>query len=341
MNREELPGRLRIEGPRIIKPNGYEIILRGPCMGSWGEDDPVDMAQIKAMGANSVRIGMRWWGIWGNHPETNSRDDDGFAFLKRENVQHWFDLITSASAAGLWVIPFIDSNCGQSGTQDEETKAFCDKKKMFGAQGRNFFTDPGMRRVFAYIVWPAIAAKLRTIARIALLELQPECAGQRGPEYAEPVRNFYREVIDGVRSVDAETPFLIGARDNYNIDLCDEAYLPERQDVAYTGNQLSWRVVNPDKFDAGMVALTNMRAARNVPVYIQQLGRKTGDDPTLEYMRDALYKANAARVGFAWWQWKQNTGDPNEYALNYKNAVSGGWIAKEDEIAALSEALTA
>jgi hypothetical protein len=257
---DDLPPRLHCQDAQLVKPNGQPITLRGVTYGSWPEDDPLDAMTLKAMGANCVRVALRWWGLHGTD-DVDSRDNNGFSFLKRANVQRWLDLITSASAQGLWVIPFIDSNCGQSGTQDPSTVAYCDPYGSFGAQGRNFFSDPAMRRVFAQIVWPALAAKLRTISKIAMLELQPELLDGRGPEYAAPVRDFYREVIESVREVDPDTPVLIGPRGGYDINYCDEAYLSERTDVVYTGNLLSGWVTNPTKFDQGL-AKTHPHARR-------------------------------------------------------------------------------
>ena len=111
----ELPPRLRCSGGELLKPNGQPIILRGVSFGSWGEDSGDDAPQVKALGANCVRIALRWWGRHGSNPEdVDSRDNDGVAFLKRENVAKWLDMITACSAAGMWVIPFIDSNCGHT-----------------------------------------------------------------------------------------------------------------------------------------------------------------------------------------------------------------------------------
>jgi hypothetical protein len=77
-----------------------------------------------------------------------------------------------------------------------------------------------------------------------------------------------------------------------------------------------------------------------VPVWVQQLGRKTGDDRDLAYMRRALDKMTQHRVGWSWWQNKQNTSNPDEYALNYKGPGST-WIAKQGEIDTLSGYLKA
>lgn len=327
----QLPARLRFDGSRMIKPNGKEIILRGPCFGSWGEDAPEDAADVKAMGANCVRVNLKWW----RPGDADSRDNNGFAFLLKANVQRWLSLIDAVIAQGMWVVPCVDSDCGQNGLQDAETIAYCDPYGTWPL-GHNFFEDPAMRRTYATVVWPALAVPLRARERIAMLELQPEPAGQHGKEYAPRVQNMYREIIDGVRAVDLDTPFLIGARKGYDIELCDEAYLPERTDVCYTGNLLAQWVKNPEKFDAGLAKLTAMRDARNVPIYCQQMGRRSSDDPDLSFMRRACQRAQDERMGYAWWEWKNHVkGNPDSYGINYP-AKDGSWIRKQAEYDTLS-----
>jgi hypothetical protein len=334
----DLPPRLRVSGPDLVKPNGKPVVLQGVSFGSWGNDDPLDAPQVAALGANVVRIALRWWMP---KPENEARDNDGFAFINRTKFEHWINLITAASAAGMWVIPFIDSNCGQSGTQDPKTIRYCDPHGSWGARGRNFYTDVSMRRVFAQIVWPAAALRLRSIAKIAMLEIHAEPAADRGPEYAPLVTEVQRACIDAIREVDADTPFLLGARGGYNIRYCDEAFLADRQDCVYTGNLLNQWVVNPDKFDEGLAYLTRMRDERGVPVFCQQLGRKTGEDRNLSLMQRALGRMLEERVGFAWWQWKQDNPNPDSYALNVQTEDGLGWVAKDNEIALLSECFQA
>jgi hypothetical protein len=148
-----------------------------------------------------------------------------------------------------------------------------------------------------------------------------------------------REAIAAIRAgADKDTPFLIGARGGYDINLCDEAFLEERQDCVYTGNLLNPRVINPDKFDAGLAKLVRMRDERGVPIHGQQVGRKTGDDRDLAYMRRAVNRLAEEEVGSNWWQWKQNTSNPDEYALNFKTTDGRGWVQKDNEVALLTEA---
>lgn len=331
----ELPARLRCEGAELIRPNGKPIILRGVSMGSWGEDFPEDAPAIRAMSANVVRVLLRWWCPGRNGSE--SRDNDGFALLLQANVAHWLALIDAVIATGAWVIAAVDSNCGQNGLQDAETAAYCDRKGTW-PQGRNFFTDPSMRRIFATVVWPALATQLRMRERIALLELQPEPAGGRGKEYAPAVQQLYLECIEGIRDVDSDTPFLIGARNAYDIKLAGEAILPERYDVVYTGNLLNQYVTDPAKFDESLTYLLDVRDQWGVPVFVQQMGRKSAEDRDLAHMKRAARRLKQERVGYAWWEWKNHVvGNPDGYGLNYP-AGSGLWIAKDDEIAVLTHA---
>lgn len=332
----ELPPRLRIEGRRLIKPNGREWRGRGVSFGSFGEDVPEDVPAVAALGCSVVRIPLRWWGLHGE-PGIDSREDRAYAFLRRSNWRAWLDLIVAVSAAGLWVVPAIDSNCGQSGIQDVETMRYCDPYGVFGAVGRNFWTDKPMRALFA-TVWQHVAAYLRTIPRIAFLEIQPEPLSGRDERHAKPCADFYRYLADAIREADPDTPLLSGPRNAYDIRLCREAHLPERGDMVYTGNLLNQWVRDPGKFDEGLAELVAMRDEYDVPVWVQQVGRKSEDDADLSAMQHALEAMNAAEVGFAWWQYKQNTSTPDSYALHYKGS-GGTWVAKTNELDCLAAAM--
>lgn len=335
----ELPPRLHVDGPRLIKPNGHEWIGRGVSFGTFWHDTPLDVPDVVAMGSNVVRIGLRWWGDHGSNggkPPVDSRDNDAYSFIHRDHYRNWLDLCMTASAAGLWVVPFIDSNCGQSGRNNPEAIAYCDPNSLFGAHGRNFWTDKPMRKMFA-TVWQTAAQSLRALPRVAMLEIQPEPQGGDGTAFAGPCRDFYRYMADAIREADPDTPFLSGAREGYEITLCEEALLPEREDFVYTGNLLSQWVNNPSRFDSGLAGLLAMRDTHSVPVWGQQVGRKTADDPTLGNMRHALESMERAGFGFAWWAWKQNTSDPGTYGLNFRNPADSGWTAKTEEQALLAE----
>jgi hypothetical protein len=333
-----LPPRLRCDGARLLNPKGKPVFLRGVNMGAWGEDQPEDCNDFAAWGANVVRIPLRWWGLYGD-AKVDSRDNQAAAFISRSHLAHWLDLITAAASHQMWVIPAIDSNCGQSGLQ-EGTRVYCDPYGSWGSSGRNFFTDPTMRSLFA-AVWKAASRRLRGVSHIAMLELLPEPLDGRGEQVAPAVREFYREMIEAVRSGgDTDTPFLIGARNGYDALHVEEAWLEERTDVIYTGNLLNAKVTNPDKREKAIEALVTMRDTRDVPVFVQQVGRSTADDPDLVDMRAVLDELTAQKIGFTWWQNKQNTENPLDKGLHYKDG-HGGWIAKPDEIELLTSFLGA
>lgn len=350
-----LPPRLRCEGGELIKPNGEPIFLRGPCFGSWGEDAAEDCPEIKARGANNLRLNLRWWGKWGTDVRANpdSRDNDGFAFLKRSNLSTYTGQIKAAGAAGLWTNPFIDSNCGQSGTNTPEDVAYCDPYGTWGERGHNFYTDAGMRKVYATVVWHAVATYLRTVERVGLLEIHPEPAHHRDETWAPLVAQVQKECIDAIRDAESAlgdhegTPILVGARSGYSNELMEEALdalaeayggtLPPN--LVFTGNLLNQWVTDPYRFDKAVNRFNRLRETYGVPVYVQQIGRNSSEDPDLKFMKRAVQVMRENNIGYAWWQWKQNTSNPGNMGLHFKNPddPSGlSWIAKQAELEVLS-----
>lgn len=325
---QRLGERLSVSGVSLIDRNGQAVTLRGINQGTWGENFEQDAADIKALGANCVRVVFRWWGLYGT-PDIDSREDAEQDRIDRANLLKQLTEIRWLVRQGLWVIVALDSNCGQNGLQNAETIAYCDPAGAYPTTGRNFWSDTATREFFK-TAWKRLARELLSIDRIAMFELLPEPLEGRDATWADDVRDFYRDVIASVRQVDSRTPFLIGARDAYNVLLTDEAWLSERTDVVYTGNILSGKMTNQAALPGYVKALTDMRAARNVPVLVQQVGRETSADTTLVHMNSGLSALNANGVHWTYWQWHQNTANPDTYGLNYKDGV-GGWIAKAAE----------
>lgn len=336
---EDLPARLRVDGARVVKPNGQPFVARGVSFGSWAENLPGDAAECAGMGCTIIRDLLRWRGLYG-HPDVDSHDDDAVAFVKRENLQRLLLELLEITSAGVWCGLAIDSNCLQSGAQTPEMRAYCDPRALFGAAGRNGFTDPPRMKQFAG-VWQSVARLVRPLARVAWFELLPEPlpGPQYGEQWAPILADGYRTLIAAVRAVDADTPFVIGPRDAYNSDHLEEIYLPERSDVIYTINILSGKLCNPKKRQKAIRDAVDFRDRHQVSVWINQLGRKTGADPDRAYMRAALEECAEAGLGYAWWQNRQNTANPDEYALNYKTVDGRGWVQKEAEVTLLSEFL--
>lgn len=322
--------RLTISGSELIAPDGTPIILRGPGQGTWGENYAQDAIDIAATGANSVRTVFRWWGKYaqaGTDSRTENVADD---FLNQSNLAQLLQEVDWLTAQGLWVIVAFDSNCGQYGAQDTAMEAYCDPEGAYPG-GHNFWTDPEAREFFK-TAWRRLARELRNRPRIAMYEILPEPLQGYNSTWDEAVKDFYREIADAINLEDDRTPKLVGPRNAYEINIASSVYMPERNDIVYTGNMLNPKVVNQDTTAVALGNLIALRDTYNVPIYVQQMGRQTVNDTNLTAMNGVMSLANANRVGYSWWQWHQNTTNPDEYALFYKDGV-GGWVPKTAELA--------
>jgi hypothetical protein len=356
---EGLPPRLRCQGGELVKPNGQPIFLHGPCFGSWGEDDEADCPTIKGMGANNLRANLRWWGKWGTEVRENPdcRDNDAFSFLNRTKFTKWAGQLKAAAAVDLWTNPFIDSNCGQSGTNTPEDIAYCDPYGSWGERGHNFYTDPAMRRVYATVVWSTVATYLRKLPHVGLLEIHPEPAHHRDETWAPLVAQVQKECIDAIRAAELAlgdpvgTPIIVGPREGYDNRLVEECLLALVDayggtlpaGLVFTGNFLNQYVTDPKRFDKGIARLNKLRADYGVPVYVQQLGRNSSEDPGLTLMRRAVEVMRDNNIGYAWWQWKQNTANPGNMGLFYKDETDPSgltWVPKTAELELMAQEWT-
>jgi hypothetical protein len=335
------PARLTLSGSSMIHPNANRVVLRGMNEGTWGEMVQMDAADIASQGAKIVRVLIRWWGLYGTK-DIDSQDDLMPGHFKTANLDRFLAEIQWCIDAGLWVIPVIDSNCGQNGLQDPDMIAYCDPADSYPG-GHNFWTDLAMRQRFKE-AWLHLAGILKDYNRIAFYELLPEPLEGRGPAQAAEVSAFYQELMAAIDTVDPRTPFLIGARDAYNISLCDEAYIADtrwKDRVVYTGNLFlrtgKTQKENIANLESRLDALVQMRRNRNVPVFIQQFGVRTGDDPDNFYLEAGLSRMNAAGIGYTGWQWRQNTSNMDEYAIMVEDPETHEDIVKTDVLALYSK----
>jgi hypothetical protein len=295
-----------------------------------------DAATIAAQGGTVVRVLIRWWGLYGG-TDVESRADASPGHFQPDHLARFLREVQWCLDAGLWVIPVIDSNCGQNGTQSPAMVSYCG--------GRNFWTDLTQRQLFKE-AWVYLAGILKGYSNIAFYELLPEPLAGRDASHAAEVSAFYQELMAAIedQAGDKRTPFLVGARDAYNINLCDEAYIPAARwanRVVYTGNLFirtgNSQADNIANIESRLGALVAMRSVRGVPVFIQQFGVRTGDDPTNFYLDVGLSRMNAAGVGYTGWQWRQNTPNPDEYAIVVKDAVTGVDVVKTQVLAVYSK----
>lgn len=335
--------RLTLNGASMITPDGNSIILRGINEGTWGKMRSDDAPTIAAQGGNVVRVLIRWWGLYGG-ADVESRADTAPGHFDPAHLAQFLREIQWCIDAGLWVIPVIDSNCGQNGMQDASMAQYCDPSGTYPG-GRNFWTDLTQRQLFKE-AWIYLAGILKDYPKIAFYELLPEPLAGRDSTYGDDVSAFYQELMAAIEDVagDKRTPFLVGPRDAYNINLCDEAYIAASRwanRVVYTGNLFirtgKSQTENIANIETRLGALATMKTSRNVPVFIQQFGVRTGDDPSGVYLDAGLSRMNAAGIGYTGWQWRQNTSSPDEYAVIVEDPATGADVVKQDVLATYSK----
>ena len=328
------PGHLSVRGSEIVDPSGHPILLRGWNWGHFGKAIETDAADNAAQGANSVRLPLRWWGYY-KQKGIDSRDDTATATggISPALLRKLDDDVRWASRAHLWIVLFIDSNCGQRGIQNPESVAYCDPGKQY-PQGHNFWTDPAARARFIQ-VWRFIANRYKDTPYIGLFEPLPE-PGTHATTPAQ-IKDFYGEVMAAVRQVAPGIPFLVGAN-TYHTSLVQTVYEPAWKDVVYTGN-LFYRARSEDggepNFRRRMQQLIDLRTRHGVPVFVQQVGVRRGDDPDASKVRAILNDLVDNRIGFTYWEYR-GSNHPEEY--NVLSNSGRGWQTDQPALAAISAA---
>jgi hypothetical protein len=251
-----------------------------------------------------VRIPLRWWGHY-LPASVDSRDpaSTSTAGIDPSHLALLDQMMQWASDAGLWIILFVDSDCGQDGTQDPAEVSYCDPQGGY-AGGHNFWTDPDARAAFID-VWRFVADRYKGNPHLGLFEPLPEPDPTQSPDSA--ITAFYAEVTAAIRAVAPGVPFLLGAR-TYGIGSVASAYDPAWADVVYTGDL--WQPPNGTPAEIiqalgnRVQALLDLRASRNVPVFVQQVGTESAQDPAQVYLNAALSLLTQHDIGFTWWLYR-------------------------------------
>jgi hypothetical protein len=316
------PPRLSISGKDILDHNGNKINLRGINWGHFSQTAFEDIQTAIDWGANCIRMPLRWWGYYDTG--VDSRQDSSPGHINPAHLAMLDDHIKWATDRGMWVIFFLDSNCGQCGVQDANDKAYCDPGNVYGNLGHNFWTDLDMRQKFLE-AWTFLINRYKDTPYIAMWECLPEpgAPGVDGPGQIA----FYKEVIATIRAIDTVTPFLIGASPFYGIQNVEDVYIPDSTPVIYTGNLFC---NNGISLLAGRLqSLTDLRDTKKVPILIQQVGVESIFDPDQSIQTYVLQLLNANNVPYTWWEFKGGDTTPDTYGVLYKDAVHpGGWITK-------------
>jgi hypothetical protein len=104
--------------------------------------------------------------------------------------------------------------------------------------------------------------------------------------------------------------------------------------VVYTGNLFlhAKRGANEaslDELRSRAKKVLDLRATHKVPVFVQQVGVRSGEDPSRWAVKAVLSHLVANRLGFAYWEYRA-AGNPNEYGVIYQRGNE--WIPKRDWI---------
>lgn len=320
---------LAVRGPNIVDPSGQPVILRGWSWGHWEQILPQDADENVAQGANVVRIPLRWWGKY-RTPRIDSRDDNAkdTAGISPANLKFLDDAIRSASNHKLWIVLFIDSDCGQNGIQPDNIR-YCDPENKYGNKGHNFWTDPEARKKYV-AVWRFIANRYKDTPYMGMFEPLPEINPSGVPE--REIKALYAELMSNIREVAPGIPFLIGGR-HYQTHSMEDVFDPAWKDVIYTGNLFLYAKKRGaddeslDNFRKRVKHLVDFRERHQVPVFVQQIGVKSKDDPTKRGVKEMMRQMVDNKLGFAWWTYR-GAGNPQEFSVVYPER--GQWVFKRD-----------
>ncbi|NQD37182.1 cellulase family glycosylhydrolase [Permianibacter sp. IMCC34836] len=326
---------LHISDSSLMDNDGKAVNLRGWNWGRWGTAQPQDAADNVAQGANAVRIPLRWWGYYSN-TNNDSRDDSqtDTVGIDVHHLEVLDAMIAQASAAHLWIILFVDSDCGQNGTQTADDIAYCDPDGQY-PDGHNFWSDPDARAKFIQ-VWRFVATRYKDTPYLALFEPLPE-PDPTGVDDSE-ITAFYDQIISEIRAVASGIPFLVGPR-LYQMKIVERAYHAQWPDVVYTGNLFvhtgQTQEQNIADLQFRLSQLTTLRNNYHVPVFIQQTGVESGEDPDMTYLNALLSLINSNSVGYTYWTYR-DTFNPYSYGVKYQDG-NGGWSTKETVLATISD----
>ncbi len=332
--------RLIAQGQQIVQSDGTAIVLRGMNEGTWGTMVEADAALMRSWGVTVCRVLLRWWGVYSDSA-TDCRDDSQPGFINPASLARFKLELSWLRAQGIWPVIAFDSNCGQSGTQDAATIAYGEDPVLWPydprypgpwPDGRNFFTDPSQAAKFNVMQQYVLSDPEISSGAIGFIEILPEPLQGRDQTWAATLLAFYRTSIAAIRAVEQGGVFIVGGRGAYNCRFANEVLMTERDDVAYTGNLFVYtsgdQASNIASISTRGDALVTLRHEKNVPVFIQQLGVKSGDDPALVYQDVLLTYMDKNNLPGTLWQMRQNTSQPDQYAFIYQNPVGSADILK-------------
>lgn len=350
-----LYGHLWAQAPRptVLGQNLWDPItqkpmdLRGFNWGWWGTALEQDGIACDSLGAKIIRMPFRWF-FTGDG--SDMRDTTAPGNLDLEKLALLDQYLIWCEQAGLSVILFAGSDQGA------------------GDSSRNYWSDEVIKQQFI-VAWKFLAQRYLEQKAIAAYEILSEPHPKKPTTHAQ-LRDFYREVMDSIRTVDKHTPFVVGPNDHYDIYLLDSILLPERDDIIYTFNfylptayakiekreladlaPFAYPGIFVEDEDTTMLdehwldSVARIGASfsqrNNVPVFVNQVGVRSRCPGSLQYTRDALHALTRHGVGWTWWTYRTNKKDPGDHGLFWLDSTDHKTYHRKDTLAeVLHEALT-
>jgi hypothetical protein len=315
--------RLSVRGSSLLDEHGQPVVLRGWNWGEWGSATEQDALDNAAQGATAVRLPLRWWG---DYPAgMDAYDPSGPPYLDAARLCELDRTVSWAVRHGLWVILFVDSNCGQ-GSRERDTVAACGAAD--GGAPANFSNDPQMKQRFAE-AWAFLAARYRQVPRMGMYELLPEPNFTCGAHDACPDWSlfpaFYASLLPSIRASEPGIPVMVGAGAGYDLQHIDTAYIEGATSIVYTGDLFLQAASDPQ----WLAALTQFRSSHDAPVFVQQVGIRKSTPDAGVLVDGLLEQLDGADIGWTWWTYREpNAPQGQGYAPYYKGA-STPWTLDE------------
>jgi Cellulase (glycosyl hydrolase family 5) len=226
------------------------------------------------------------------------------------------DKINSLTEKGIWVDLFVDSNCGQ-GSFEHDVVEFCGKSDD-RRSAANFGNSTAKRTEFLEL-WAFLAERFSNHKRIGMYEILSEpnlgCSTEQVTCDYDVIPALYRPVIERIRAVDPATPVMVGATNTYDMENIASAYLDGVTNVIYTADILSNAAAQMPEVLKPALAFRN---AKNVPIFIQQVGVKKADPSPRKHLDDTLAELAARQIGWTWWTYREpKARDGQGYAPYY------------------------
>ncbi|HEY0194109.1 MAG TPA: cellulase family glycosylhydrolase [Kofleriaceae bacterium] len=312
------PPRLRADHTNLVDPTTSKpIVMTGYNWGQWNTMQDGDAADNVRQGANSVRIPLRWWGDWKSGADSRVEDPE-VDYIDPAHFDLLISTVKAATAKHMWVTIFVDSNYGQGAS---------DVKGSF----LNFWMQPTEKAKFKQ-VWRHVVNEFKTYPYIAAYEILPEprpqypdANGNPVPAPNQDVKQFYDDFIDVVRAIDTTTPIVVGPNNAYNLHDLDDAFTNHdpSNNVIYTGDYFIYDDGEPT---ARLPYIQDFLTTRKRPVWINQVGIRSGYADPFTKADQVLDGLAAMNVGWSWLTFREDTDSPDEHGIYYK--PNGAWQVK-------------